>query len=521
VKLSEHSSLAESQERAPSTHRKYRGSRTFRFSLASFRFGTNFSVRRFSMTEAALLFTMAYMTSKGLGVIRQLIFNSMLGTSPDATAYTAAFNLPDTIFNLIAGGALSYALIPVFISYEQQQGTRETWRLISLVFNVLLVTLTIFILLAECFAPQIVSNLLVPGLPPAERELTTTLTRIMLLHSLILGLGTLITAILNSRRQFLLPALSIAIYDFGLIAGLLLSMVVPQIGIYGPTFGLVVSAVFQVAIQIPGLLKQKIAYTFVWDLKHPGLREIMSLLGPNVLAVGIAALTAILDTTFASYLPDKGSIAAMHNAALFYGVPSIFLTQAVGQSLLPQITLQAAQRHYLRMSQTILKIVGGSVLLSIPAALGLYFFGKPAIHIFFQHGAFTAHSTALTYMALIGYAISLPGLTADALLVLCFYALKDAKTPLFVNIVIVVVHIALLISLLKVFTGPYAILAIPLISAIAGSVEAAILSLILFSRLRAGIKTDKGFQRLQMRRLQAKRGQWVHRYQEELEVKNI
>jgi putative peptidoglycan lipid II flippase len=133
----------------PSGRRKHWGGRTFRFSLTSFRFGRNFSVRRFSMTEAALLLTMASMTSKGLGVIRQLIFNSLFGTGPDATAYVAAFRLPDTLFNLIAGGALSYAFIPVFISYEKQHGKREAWRLTSLVFNVLLVTLTAFVLIAE------------------------------------------------------------------------------------------------------------------------------------------------------------------------------------------------------------------------------------------------------------------------------------------------------------------------------------------------------------------------------------
>lgn len=495
---------AQTRKKAFFLHRKHWGGRTFRFSLASFRFGTNFSIRRFSMTEAVLLFSMASMASKGLGVIRQLLFNIMFGTGPQATAYIAAFNLPDTIFNLIAGGALSTALIPVFISYQRQQGAREMWRLISLVFNLLLVILTVFVFLAECFAPQIVNTLLVPGLPPAERALTTTLTRIMLLHSLVLGLGTIATAILKSERQFLLPALSIAIYDLGLIGGLLLSLAIPHLGIYGPTFGLLVSGVCQVVILIPALLKQGIHYTFVWDLKHPGLREIMSLLGPNVLALGIATLTSIIDTAFTSYLPDKASIAAMKNAALFYAVPSIFLAQAVGQSLLPQITLQAAQRHYLRMSQTILKIVGGAVLLSIPASLCLYFFGKTAIRIFFQHGAFTAHSTALTYTSLIGYALALPGITAVSLLVLCFYAMKDARTPLFTNLGILAVHIGSLILLVKIFTGQYAILAISLTSAVAGTAEAILLCLILFLRLRARVKTDKGFQRLQMRRLQAK-----------------
>jgi putative peptidoglycan lipid II flippase len=91
---------------------------------------------------------------------------------------------------------------------------------------------------------------------------------------------TVTTAILNSKQQFLLSALSIAIYDFGLIRGLLVSFAFPHVGIYGPTFGLLISAFCQVGVLIPALLKQGVRYTFLWDRKHPGLREVMGLLIP-------------------------------------------------------------------------------------------------------------------------------------------------------------------------------------------------------------------------------------------------
>ena len=188
---------------------------------------------------------------------------------------------------------------------------------------------------------------------------------------------------------------------------------------------------------------------------------------------------------------------------MLFGLPSVILAQAVSQSLLPQITSQATHGRYLRMSQTILKIVGGAVLFCIPAALVLYFLGQPAIHLLFQHGAFNAHSSALTSMALLGYAIGLPGLTADVLLVTCFYAMKDARTPLFTNIVTVVARIALLLLLFKLLTGQYAILVIPLAASVVGTVEAAFLSFILFVRLRKKLQTDKGLQRLKKQRLHA------------------
>src|SRR5436305_11432632 len=218
------------------------------------------------------------------------------------------------------------------------------------------------------------------------RSLTTTLTRIMLIQPLILGLGTIATAILHSKRQFFPSALAIAIYDLGLIGGLLLARVIPGVGIYGPTFGLLASALCQLAVQIPGVVKQGGSYTFTWDLKNPGLHEVLRLLGPNVLNVIILSAGAIIITSFASYLPDKSSIAAMHNAFMLFGLPLTLISQTIGNALLPQITMQATYGRYVRMSWTILKIVGGATLLSVLAAILLYLLGKPAIHILFQYG---------------------------------------------------------------------------------------------------------------------------------------
>ena len=176
-----------------------------RFHLARFRLDRTISQRRFSITEAAVLLLAAYLASRGLGIVRQSMFNALFGTGPQANAYYAAAQLPYTLFDLIAGGALTYALIPVFLSYEQENGRKEAWRLVSLVFNVMLVLLTALVLLGEWIAPAFVNTFLVPGYAPAEQALVTTLTRIMLVQPLLLGVGTVATAILSSKRQFFKP----------------------------------------------------------------------------------------------------------------------------------------------------------------------------------------------------------------------------------------------------------------------------------------------------------------------------
>ena len=472
------------------------GGRTFRFNLKNFLPGESFSLRRFSIVEAALLLMLALLASRGLGVIRQTIFNAMFGAGPEANAYYAAARLPDTLFNLIAGGALTHAFIPVFLSHEKDHGKREAWRLASLVFNVMLVALTVFICIGEFLAPTFVNTLIVPGYSHSEQVLTTSLTRIILFQPLILGLGTVITAILNGKRQFLLPALSIAVYNVGLIGGLLIALAVPGVGIYGPTYGILVAAVLQGAVQVPALLKQGFRYSFVWDIRDRGLWDVMKLLGPNALAVAIGSIGFIVDTAFASYLSDTASLTAIHNAQLLYSLPEALMAQAIGMALLPHLATQAAARRYVRMRQTTLKVMGLAIACTIPCAILLWLLGKPIIRLLFQHGAFTAHASALTYLALIGYAIGLPGIIGGELIAGGFFALKDTRTPLVTNMFALAMRYGLIVFLLRVFHGTYIILAIPLALSGAATAEALLMSVILLIRLRQKVSQDQGMVRL-------------------------
>jgi putative peptidoglycan lipid II flippase len=481
------------------------GGRTFRLNFGNFRPDKSLSLRRFSIVEAALLLILGLMASRGLGVVRQTIFNALFGTGAAANAFYASSRLPDTLFNLIAGGALTHAFIPVFLAYEKDKGREETWKLVSLVFNLMFVVLTLLALIGEFIAPAFVNNLLVPGYPPAERALTTNLTRIMLFHPLILGLGTIVTAVLNSKRQFLLPAISIAIYNVGLIGGLLVSLAVPGVGIYGPTYGTLVAALLQVGVQIPALLRQEgIHYSFVWNPRHSGLGAVLRMLIPNSLAVGVGYVALIIETAFVSYLPDPSSLAALHNAQMLQALPLAIISQAVGQALLPHLAVQAAAGRYVRVRQTAVRVITVCILLTIPAVLLLDFLGAPVIHLIFQHGAFNSHSSALTTLALFGYIVGLPGQVAGDLLTRAFYALQDARTPLLTNVFNVLTALGLIAVLSHVLHDHYIILSLPLALSGGATAEALLLLIILFFRLRKRVKTDAGMQRLLCRRELAK-----------------
>jgi len=476
--------------------------RTFGFRLKHFLPGGEaFSLRRFSITEAALLLIVAYLTSRGLGVVRQTLLNMLFGTGPEANAYYAAAYLPETLFDLVAGGALVHAFIPVFLSYEKDHGQREVWRLTSLVFNVMLVALTLLVLVGEFLTPAFVYHWLVPGYAPAEQEMTVVLTRILLLQPLFLGLGTVITAALNSKRQFLLPAVSIAVYNVGVIAGLSVSFLLPGVGIYGPTGGILLAVALQVLVMLPALLKQEARYSFTWDLKHPGLREILRLLVPNMLAVALTACAPIIDTAFISYMSDSASLAAQRNAYMLFALPLALVAQAVGQAALPRLASLATARKYVRLRQTLLKVLGTSLVFSILSALALYLFGKPGIHVLFQHGAFDSHSAYVTDVALLGYALALPGQAAASLLILTFYALKNALVPFCTTIVAFLAHLGALVFFVRILTGSSQIIAVPLALAADGIASTLLLSALLWLVfLPARVRNDLSLQRLARKR---------------------
>jgi putative peptidoglycan lipid II flippase len=160
--------------------------------------------REFSIGEASFILMASFFLSAGLGAVRQVLFNARFGVSPEANAYYAAFRLPDTLFSLIAGGALSSAMIPVLLNAREQEGEAAGWRLISQVLTTLLGVFAILIVGVELFTPALVTRILAPGFDSATSALTVSLTRVMLLQPMILLLGSVATAVLNSRNQFLL-----------------------------------------------------------------------------------------------------------------------------------------------------------------------------------------------------------------------------------------------------------------------------------------------------------------------------
>ena len=436
--------------------------------------------RELSIAEASFVLMASFFLSALLGAVRQVLFNADFGAGSTASAYYAAFRLPDTLFSLIAGGALSSAMIPVLLTTRREEGEEAGARLAGLVLTTLLAFFALVVIVGELAAPVFVGHVLAPGFDRPTAHLATNLTRLMLLQPLILAVGSVATAILNSRSQFVLTALSIASHNIGLIAGILAGRAVPGLGIYGPTLGVVAGAVLQVLILLPGLRVRELSLRPAWGLGDRRLREIVRLLIPNGLAVGVGYAGFIVDTAFASTAPESAGVPALHNAWLLVTLPIALLGQAIGQAAFPRLAAFADARAWADLRRTLLRSVRAVVALAIPAALALLVLGRPTIRILFEHGRFSAAAGSLTDKVLGAYAIALPASVLTEVLARGLIALRDTRTPLFANTVQLLGRTAIM----AVLIGAVGVVAVPIAFAAMAFIETLLLAAVLTLRLR-------------------------------------
>ena len=242
------------------------------------------------------------------------------------------------------------------------------------------------------------------------------------------------TAILNSRSQFFLPAISVITHNLTLIGGILLARIFPELGVFGPTIGTVFGAVLQVLILWPGLLVLRGQPWLRWDPTDHRLREVVLLLIPNGLSAVVNYGGAIIDTAFASLTATFIALPALYNAMLLANLPVTLLGYAVGLAAFPRFADRAESGEWRAMRRLVLLVLGIACSLSLVAMGSIYWLGRDVIRLLFEHGEFTADAGDQTYRVLVIYALGLPIHIGTEILSRGLIALRDTRTPLFTNI---------------------------------------------------------------------------------------
>ena len=388
------------------------------------------------IARAATIVSLGNIASRLFGLIRDNRNAYFFGASGSMSAFEAASLVPKNVYELLVGGMVSAALVPVFSEYAAQREPEELWHLLSIVLSLTVVVMGGFLLLAEVAAPAM-TRLMVGGFGAELQGLTTTLIRIISPAIIFFGMSGILTAMLYAQQVFTYPAIGAAVFNLGGILGT--QLLAPRIGIASLTLGIVLGAFLQMAVQLPGLRGARIRFSL--DLKHPALRRIAVLYLPVVLSLIISQVGVVIDRNLASRVGEQ-VIAWMAAATRLREFPLGLVSTAVSMAVLPALSRLDLSNDREQFKATLglgLRLV---LMLIIPAAVGLFVLGAPVISLIFEHGVFTSFDTGQTARALGGYLIGTPFAAMDLLLIFAFYSQKDTVTPVVVGIICVFIYLA-------------------------------------------------------------------------------
>lgn len=386
------------------------------------------------MARAASLIAAGNVVSRVLGLARETVIANLFGATGQVSAFRVAQIIPTMLYDLLVGGMVSSALVPVF-SEQAERDRRELWHLASLIFSLAVVVLGVVVLLIEVAAPQL-AFLMAGGFAPELLEATTRLMRLTTPAVLFLSLSGIITGLLYALKRFALPAFTAAIFNATIVAVALIGAVGFGWGIDILAVGLLLGAFLQVALQWPGLRDARLH--FALDLHHPALRRIGKLYLPVILGLVISQIAIALDRNLASRTGEQ-SIAWMQYATTIIQFPLGLISAAISLAILPTLS-RLASAHQEEQStlpefmDTLAMGLRLVLILIIPATAALFILANPLVALLFQHGDFTAFDTQQTALALRFYLLGLTFAAIDQPLIFAYYARQNTLTPALVGL---------------------------------------------------------------------------------------
>jgi len=387
-------------------------------------------------TRAAGVVGLAVLCSRVLGLAREQIFAAIFGGGRVMDAFTIAFRIPNLLRDLFAEGALSTAFVTVFTRTATAADAAAAWRLANKVVTLTLVTLSAITLAGILTAPWLV-HALAPGFDPAKAQLTVTLTRIMWPFILLVSLAALVMGVLNARNVFGVPAMASSFFNLGsIVAGAALGYWLdPHFGsraILGLAVGTLVGGALQLLVQLPSLHRAGYRFRADWQWRDSGVRALLLLMGPSVIAASTTQVNVLINSVFASELGD-GPTFWLTVAFRLMQLPLGVFGVALSTVALPLLARMAALGELAAFRRELAHGLRLTLIMTIPASVGLMVLAEPIISVLYQHGRFGAYETGQSAAALRLYAIGLCGYAALKILVNAFYALERRKTPMVVS----------------------------------------------------------------------------------------
>lgn len=381
------------------------------------------------IARAAGIVSLGNVLSSALGLVREIVKSHLFGASGFVSAYNVAAYVPSMLFDLLAGGLVNSALVPMFSEVAARRDRAELWRLVSLLLSVAVVFLSIAVLLIELFALTVV-HLIVDFHDDQLMQVTTSLLRITVPAVLFLGLSSVLSGVLYALKRFAFPALAAPLYNASMIVVAIL--LADRWGIAAMALGLLVGSILQVVFQLPALRGARLRWQF--DLHDPALRRMLRLYTPVLGGLVIGQIAVAISLNLASRTGQSG-IALMDYPTRLIQFPLGLIVAAVSIAILPSLSRHAAANSLRDFKSTLAQGLRLVLVLIIPSTIGLAVLAPNIVQLLYEHGAFTPADTQAVTLMLWLYLIGLIFAGIDQPLVFAFYARKDTLTPALVGLI--------------------------------------------------------------------------------------
>ena len=393
-----------------------------------------------SASRSAIIISLAFVVSRVLGLLREVILGYRFGTSSEYDAYVSAFRVPDLLFLVVMAGAFGSAFIPVFGGFLAKGDDERAWNLASAVITMSAVITVVIGLVIFALAGPIMRYVVAPDLPASVQPTAANTMRILLLSPVLLGLAIAAKGILEAQDQFTLPAIAPIFYNLAIIMAAL--VLAPRWGVEGVAAGVVIGAVLHLAAQIPGLIASGLRFQPTLSTRVDGLREVGRLLAPRVIGLAAFQLNFVVVTHLASGA-GEGRVSAINYAWQIMMLPHGVIAVSISTVIFPAMARQYQQGAMADVRKTFTNALEPLLVLTIPASVGLFELLTAIPQTIFHLGAFNTQSTELVSPALEFLALGLVWYGLVEVLARIYYAMQDTRTPVIAGVIIIVLNVVL------------------------------------------------------------------------------
>lgn len=372
--------------------------------------------------------------SRVLGLARDIVIARFFSASDAADAFFVAFKIPNFLRRLFAEGAFSLAFVPVLTEYRNNFSAADTRELIDRVAGTMGFILLCLSLLGVAASPLLIGVFAAGFLDqPGKFELTAGMLRITFPYILLISMTAMAAGILNTWKRFAVPAFTPVLLNLSMIGCALWLAPQMDMPITALAWGVLLAGILQLLFQLPFLYHHGLLPRPKWGWRHAGVQKIIKLMIPALFGSSVAQINLLFDTFIASFLVS-GSVAWLYYSDRLLEFPLGVFGIALATVVLPNLSEAHYRQGTSHFAQTLRWAVQLSLLIALPAMLGLFLLAQPILSTLFEYGAFAPNDSLMAAYSLMAYSLGLPAFILIKILANGFYARQDTRTPVRIGI---------------------------------------------------------------------------------------